>query len=314
MLRLRRILPVLMLAPALVLTPGLTPAQGAAYPTIVPLPVDFQPEGIATAGHTFYAGSLWDGDIYRGDLRSGEGEVFIDVSGRQAGGIKVDRRHGLLWVAGGFDGTAHVYDLATGADVATFTLAGLINDVVVTRHAAYFTNSFGPQIFKVPVASDGSLGAAETITVTGPAGEPNPGGFGLNGIVATANGKTLIVNHTDFGALYTIDPRTGVSRQITVTGGTLTPTTLDGLLRTGRSIWVVENFANRLVKVRLSRDWSTARVTATVTHPAFEVPSTVARHGKRLAVVNAKFNLGFPPPVGPGAPPGTPFEVVQLKP
>jgi hypothetical protein len=51
----------------------------------VALPVDLQPEGIAVGtGSTFYVGSLWDGDIYRGNLRSGAGDVFIDVSGRQA--------------------------------------------------------------------------------------------------------------------------------------------------------------------------------------------------------------------------------------
>ena len=27
----------------------------------------------------------------------------------------------------------------------------------------------------------------------------------------------------------------------------------------------------------------------------FEVPTTLARHGSRLAVVNAKFDTGFPP-------------------
>jgi hypothetical protein len=33
-----------------------------------------------------------------------------------------------------------------------------------------------------------------------------------------------------------------------------------------------------------------------------------------LAAVNAKFDLGFPPPIGPGAPPGTPFDVIQFQP
>ena len=32
-----------------------------------------------------------------------------------------------------------------------------------------------------------------------------------------------------------------------------------------------------------------------ITSPAFQVPATVARHGNRLAVVNAKFDTGFPP-------------------
>ena len=61
-----------------------------------------------------------DGDIYRGDLRTGEGSVFIDVSYRQALGLKVDRRHHLLFVAGGFTGHGYVYDARTGADVADY--------------------------------------------------------------------------------------------------------------------------------------------------------------------------------------------------
>ena len=307
MMRRRRILPVL-LAPVLLLTM----AAAKPYPSTIPLPDDWAAEGIATAGHTFYAGSMVDGDIYRGDLRSGKGEVFIDVSGRQALGLKVDRRHGLLFVAGGFNGHAYVYDSGTGAEVADLDLGGqLVNDVVVTRRAAYFTETFAPALYKVPINDDGSLGTPETITVTGPAGAPTDG-FGLNGIDATANGKTLIVDHTDFGGLYTVDPKTGESAQIAVSGGTLAAGTLDGILRVGHDVWVVENFANRLSKVHVSPDWSTGKVTATVTNPLFHIPATVARHGKRLAVVNAKFDLGFPPPLGPGAPPGTPFEVVQF--
>jgi hypothetical protein len=32
-----------------------------------------------------------------------------------------------------------------------------------------------------------------------------------------------------------------------------------------------------------------------ITSSQFEVPTTVARHGNSLAVVNAKFDTGFPP-------------------
>ena len=34
---------------------------------------------------------------------------------------------------------------------------------------------------------------------------------------------------------------------------------------------------------------------------------------QQFAVVNSRFDLGFPPPIGPGAPPGTDFDVVQLR-
>jgi hypothetical protein len=293
-------------------------ATAGAYPSVISLPTDFAPEGVATEAHIFYAGSLIDGDIYRGDLRSGAGAVFIDVpaaAGRQALGLKVDQRHGLLFVAGGFNGHAYVYDAETGADVADYALGApgqLINDVVVTRDAAYFTNTFAPFIYRVPIGAGGSLGPAEAITVTGPASAT--GGFGLNGIDATADGGTLIVCHTDLGALFTIDPTSGVSREITLTSGSLVPGTPDGILRVGHDVWVVENFANMVARVHISPDWSTGAVTQTVTNSAFHVPTTIARHGARMVVVNGKFDLGFPPPLGTGAPPGTPFEAVQFKP
>ena len=202
------------------------PASAAPFPSSVPLPVDFQPEGIAVGtGSTFYSGSLWDGDIYRGSLRSGDGGVFIDVSGRQALGMKVDEGRHLLFVAGGFTGHGYVYSTRTGATIADLPLgtpgASLVNDVALTRHAAYFTDTFAPVIYKVPISPDGTLGPTESITVTGPAGVSIPGTFGLNGIDAPSDGSVLLVNHTQLGILATVDPDTGESTLVDITGGAL---------------------------------------------------------------------------------------------
>jgi outer membrane protein assembly factor BamB len=301
-------------APALLLTT----AAAAPGTRTVPVPVDFQPEGIAVGtGSTFYVGSLHDGDIYRASLRSGQGSVLVDVSGRQALGMKVDEPGHRLFVAGGFDGHAFVYDTRSGATLANFTLAPsgatLVNDVALTRQAAYFTDSFSPHLYRVPLHRDGSFGPPSTLTVTGPAGVPTAaGGFGLNGIDATPDGRTLVVARSDLGALFTVDPRTGSSRAIPLTGGSLTPGTPDGILLAGPRLFIVENFANTLVEVRLAPHLRSGAVVAMVSDPAFEVPTAVARHGHELALVNARFDLGFPPPLGPGAPPGTPFDVVVL--
>jgi hypothetical protein len=282
----------------------------------IPLPVDFRPEGIATGtGSTFYAGSLRTGDIYRGDLRTGEGSIFIHAAeGRVSVGLKVDVPRHLIFVAGGPTGEAYVYDSRTGAPVATYQFATpgttLLNDVVVTRDAAYFTESFAPLLYKIPIAPNGSLGAGETIHVTGPAAPITPGAPNLNGIVATPDGRTLIVNH-EVGALFTVDPATGASRKIEVDG--LVPGTLDGLLLQGRSLWVVENFANQVVRVTLDPDLSRGVITQTIQSPLFRIPTTVAQHGNRLALVNARFDLGFPPPFGPGQPLGTEFDVVVVN-
>jgi hypothetical protein len=51
----------------------------------------------------------------------------------------------LLFVCGGTTGTAHVYNSRTGALVAQYQFGpngkSLINDVVLTAHDAYFTDS-----------------------------------------------------------------------------------------------------------------------------------------------------------------------------
>lgn len=38
----------------------------------------------------------------------------------------------------------------------------------------------------------------------------------------------------------------------------------------------------------------------------------MAVQGNRLVLVNGRFDLGFPPPFGPGAPEGTTFNAVQV--
>ena len=292
------------------------PAAAAPFPSPVPLPVDFQPEGIAIGtGSTFYVGSLWDGDIYRGNLRSGAGDLFIDVSDRQALGMRVDEGRHMLFVAGGFTGHAYVYDTRTGKTLADFSLGTpgttLVNDVALTRHAAYFTETFAPVIYKVPIAAHRSFGPAQAIPVTGPAGVVTDG-FGLNGIDASPDGSILLVDHTDLGILATVDPATGHSVEVAITAGSLVPGTLDGLQLRGHTAWVVENFANTIAEVRLSADLSTGAVVQTISDP---IQGADDRGDPRLQARSREQSVrpGLPATIGPGAPPGTEFNVVQLS-
>ncbi|MGH3431202.1 MAG: superoxide dismutase, partial [Thermocrispum sp.] len=95
------------------------PAAATQPPSSIPIPDDFQPEGIAIGtGDTFYVSSLRDGDIYRGDLSTGEGSLLVDTSGRVATGMRVDEARKLLFVAGGPGGHIYVYDSRDGSEVA----------------------------------------------------------------------------------------------------------------------------------------------------------------------------------------------------
>jgi sugar lactone lactonase YvrE len=277
------------------LTATATPALANHPEEQIVLPGATSAEGIAKgAGSTFYAGDLFAGDIYRGNLQRGTAELFIDApAGRMAIGMAVDLRHRLLFVAGGFDGTAHVYDTRTGGTVASLQLTApptVINDVAVTGQGAWFTDSAQPQLYFVPVGRGGELGAPRTLPLSGPAADVS-GEFNNNGIQATPNGKTLIVAHSGQGALNVVDPATGASRTI---AGVSVPS-VDGILLEGGELYAVQNFLNRIAVVRLGPGLASGTVERVITSDLFQVPTTVARFGDRLATVNAKFDTGLPP-------------------
>jgi sugar lactone lactonase YvrE len=289
----RRLAVLMVLLGALTVTA--TTATASRPDEQIVLPGATSAEGIARGvGSTFYACDLFLGDIYRGDLRRRTAALFVDAPpGRMALGMAVDVRHGLLFVAGGFDGTAHVYDAKTGASVATYQLTGLpsvINDVALTRKGAWFTDSVQAQLYFVPISPTGSLGAHSPLLLSGPAADTS-GEFNNNGIQATPDGKTLIVAHSGQGALNTVNPATGMSRTI---GGVGVPS-VDGILLQGGQLFAVQNFLNQIAAVRLSPDLTSGSVEKVITSDLFQVPTTVARFGDRLAAVNAKFDTGIPP-------------------
>ena len=90
-------------------------AVGDTSSNVIVLPGASSAEGIAKGrGSTFYAGELFTGDIFRGNVRSGTAKKFIDApDGRNALGMIFDHRHNLLFVAGGPTGQAYVYNTRT---------------------------------------------------------------------------------------------------------------------------------------------------------------------------------------------------------
>ena len=273
------------------------PAAAARPAEVIVLPGASSAEGIAAGrGATFYAGDLFAGDIFRGNVQRGTAELFIDApAGRMAVGMAVDVAHDLLFVAGGFTGQAYIYDTRTGATVATYQFgappATLVNDVALTKDGAWFTDSFQAQLYFVPVSRAGVPGSSfRTLAVSGPAADTG-GEVNLNGIQATANGKTLIVAHSANAQLYTIDPASGASATI---AGVSVPN-VDGILLEAGRLWAVQNFSNQVSRIRLRPDLSSGVVEEVITSELFQVPTTAARFGSRLAVVNAKFDTGIPP-------------------
>lgn len=280
-------------------------AQGA-FPKRIALPDGFQPEGIATAGEQFYVGSIPTGDIYRGSLRTGQGAILVDApSGRAAIGIEFDR--GRLFVAGGPTGKAFVYDARTGRSLAELTLtteaARFVNDVVVTRRAAWFTDSQRAVLYRVALGPNGRPGGPSSVRAVPLTGDFQlRSGFNTNGIDATPNGKTLVIVQSNTGTLFRVNPATGVARTIGL-GGASVPNG-DGILLRGRTLYVVQNQLNQVAQIAVRPNLATGRLVRTIKDPLFSVPTTIDAHGSRLYVVNARF--------GTPATPSTEYWVTQL--
>jgi sugar lactone lactonase YvrE len=290
----RAAVPLLLLA---LLTAVTAPAAAARPAEVIVLPGASSAEGIAAGrGATFYAGDLFAGDIFRGNLQRGTAELFIDTpAGRMAVGMAADLAHNLLFVAGGFTGQAYVYDLRSGATVASYQMgapgSSLVNDVALTKDGAWFTDSLQARLYFVPISRAGVPAPTfRTLALSGPAAEIS-GEVNLNGIQATPDGKTLIVAHSVNGELYTVDPATGTSALI---AGVSVPN-VDGIVLEAGRLWAVQNFSNQIARIRLAPDLAAGVVEGVITSELFQVPTTAARFGSRLAVVNAKFDTGIPP-------------------
>ena len=285
------------------------------FPKIISLPNGWQPEGIASgSGTSFYVGSLADGAIYAGDFATGRGSVLVPgQSGLMAMGMYVDQRSNALFVAGAVGGQGRVYDASTGALLRTYQfqdmlnaapMSTLVNDVIVTREAAYFTDSFAAFLYRVPLGPDGALpdqSAVNRIPLSGdfvqvPQSPQAPGGFVLNsnGIEATSDGKWLVIVQTVTGGLFRVDPQTGATKLIDLGGATLPMG--DGLLFAGSRLYVVQNSLNIAV-VNLNNDLTSGAIERTITDPAFRVPSTIASFGDSLYAVNARFDTAPGPNV-----------------
>jgi streptogramin lyase len=271
------------------------PSTTGAFQDSIPLPDGFQPEGIAIdARGTAYFGSLADGDIYAADVRTGEGQVIAEGPGTSSVGLDVDQR-GQLFVAGGPAGDARVIDTRTGELLASYQLgsgATFINDVILTKDAAWFTDSQQAQLYKVPLGPAGALPTQDEVETLPLSGDfvlvP---GFNANGIEVTPDGKGLLVIQSATRTLFHVDPVTGVATAVDLGGVPLTNG--DGLLVEGRTLYVVQNRLNLVGVVELAADGLSGEYVDQLTNPAFDVPTTIASYGNSLYLPNARF--GTPP-------------------
>jgi hypothetical protein len=280
-------------------------STSTTLPARIDLPNGFQPEGITSGFYSrLYVGSVADGAIWRGSARTGQGRILVaGVTGRQAAGIHIDWR-GRLWVAGANNHTVRVYNALTGRLLKTYTFptAGFINDLAITRRAVYATDSNNQQLAVIPLGRFGRLPDPSKATLLPLTGDYQVAtGFNANGIVA--KGGWLIIDQSNTGKLFRIDPKTGATKLID-TGGYVVANG-DGLaLRNGR-LYAVRNQDNLVAVFNLGSDLLSASLVGEIKSPGnLDVPTTATFALGKLWVVNARFST---PPTAT-----TPYWITRL--
>ncbi|MEU7843184.1 superoxide dismutase [Micromonospora sp. NPDC049114] len=308
MRRLLTLLVVPLVAAATLTTVGSAAAAHPtpSFPSRIALPDGFSPEGLTIGrGTTVYVGSVGNGAVWRGDVRTGRGSVLIPgAPGREKAGLKLDPQ-GRLWTADFSSGGASVHDGGTGAQLAHYQFTdepgSIVNDLVVTSRAVYFTDSARPALYVVPLLPGGRLpaaGAARVLPLRGPAATPDA--FN-NGIVALPDGDLLVAQMLT-GRLVRVDPRTGASRVFDLGGYSVDRA--DGLVLRGHTLYVIRNLTNVIAVVGLNADYTAGVVRREITGPALRSPATGDLLGSALYVVNGRFD------VEPG--PDVDYDIVRL--
>ncbi len=261
------------------------------------------PEGIAwhPVQKVFFVSSVHTGVIGKVTPQGTYTPFIQDEKLVASVGLAMDTKRNLLWAAIGDLGastrstpdTAYklaavaAYDATTGERRAYHDLGKLAegghfaNDLTVDAASnLYVTDSFAPVIYRVTPDGQASVFAKSDLFK----GE----GFNLNGIVAHPDGYLLVAKYNS-GEIFRISTRNANDMHVVKLPDAIKGA--DGLLlRDKNHLVVVQNAGNDQVVELVSKDgWTTATL-QTTRKTAYSFPTTAAKVGKDIYVVNSRLD------------------------
>jgi len=302
-----------------------TLSMGAAaqqnWPEKIGITMGIEPEGIELGkGHDFFVGAFsyssaflgaptvsnLAGAIYKGNLRTGEGDILAEPTGNLVSGLSYDPRTDYLYAATGFENGSFpfsgqgvtVYDATSGDIIAEIKFGDgiVINDCLVTRRAVYCTDSVNPDLYKLPLEKGGRLPSTpvvEVISMDGFVMDYTPPGINANGLVGNFDGKQLVIVNIATGVLYLVDTESGEASPIAIEGAEQLFVDGDGLYLDGRTLYIMQNFSNKIAVVQLSGDLSSGEfiknILGEVGINELNVATTIIGFGNSLYAINTHF-------------------------
>lgn len=304
------------------------------WPEEIAIPTGFEAEGIERGkGHEFFLGgfsfssvlvpafggpphpmSEYAGAIYKGNLRTGEGAILVPPTGKPVSGLSYDPRTDYLYAATGFadlvngiiiDQGVIVYDASSGNVIMEIGFGDniIINDCLVTRTAVYCTDSFNPNLYKLVLEKGGRLSSTPVVEVIPMSGFEMVPGFNANGLVGKFDGKQLVIVNISTGVLYRVDTASGEASAIVIEGAEQLFANGDGLYLNGRTLYIMQNFLNKIAVVQLSGGLSGGKFIKNIPGEGeinpLDIATSIIGFGNGIYAINTHFNEFFmeiPPP------------------
>ena len=286
------------------------------WPEAIAMPTGWEGEGIELGkGHEFFVGansfsslfgphpvSWLAGAIYKGNLRTGVGDFLVAPTGKSASGLSYDPRTDYLYAATGFGDFTEmgvtVYDASSGDVITEITFGDgtgiTINDCLVTRTGVYCTDSINPNLYKVVLEKGGRLPSTPVVEVIPmPGFEMVVGGFNANGLVGNFDGKQLVIVNISSGVLYRVDTASGEASPLEIEGAEQLFPNGDGLYLDGRTLYILQNFQDKIAVVQLWGDLSGGEFIKNIPGEGepnpLKIATTLIGFGNSLYAINTNF-------------------------
>lgn len=308
-----------------IITLGVAPPAAAQenWPEAISIPTGFESEGIELGkGHEFFLGAIsfssgfgplfgvshepsaFTGAIYKGNLRTGEGAILVPPTGTPLSGLSYDHRTDYLYAAKGSgdiltgifsDQGVIVYDAISGDLVTEITFGDgiVINDCLVTRTGVYCTDSVNPDLYKVVLEGGGHLPSTPVVEVIHMPDFEMVAGFNANGLVGDFDGRQLLIGNASTGVLTLVDTESGEASPLQIEGAEQQFPNNDGLYLEGRTLYILQNFDNKIAVVQLSGDLTGGYFVRNIpgegeTNP-LNIATTLIGFGNSLYAINTHF-------------------------
>jgi hypothetical protein len=176
----------------------------------------------------------------------------------------------------------------------------------------YCTDSLNPDLYKVVLEDGGRIPSTPVVEVIHMPGFEIVPIFNANGLAGAFDGQHLVIVNTTTGVLYRVETETGEVSPIQIDGAEQLFPNGDGLYLEGRTLYILQNFSDKVAVVQLSGDLREGEFIRNIPDESaanpLNVATTIIGLGNSLYAINTNFfDLIF------GDPAVVQSEVVRLR-